>query len=77
MFGVSSGEDGMPIADPALAILTDGDRIEVRTTDTPTRFLFISGQPIGEPIARYGPFVMNTWEEIQQAYQELRDGTFI
>ena len=41
------------------------------------RFLLVSGAPLGEPIARYGPFVMNTREEIQKALQDLRDGTFV
>ena len=77
LFGLTAGENGTPIASPALAILTDGDHIQVRTTDHATRFLLVSGRPIGEPIARYGPFVMNTWEEIQQTLRELRDGTFI
>jgi redox-sensitive bicupin YhaK (pirin superfamily) len=76
-FGIAAGEEGTPVANPALAIFADGDRVEVRTTDHPTRFLLVSGRPIGEPISRYGPFVMNTWEEIQQTLQELRDGTFI
>jgi hypothetical protein len=40
------------------------------------RFLLISGRPLHEPIARYGPFVMNTWAEIEQTLQELRNGTF-
>ncbi len=41
------------------------------------RFLLISGQPSHEPIARYGPFVMNTQEEIEQALRDLRNGTFV
>jgi redox-sensitive bicupin YhaK (pirin superfamily) len=41
------------------------------------RFLLVSGAPLGEPIARYGPFVMNTREEILQALADLRDGTFV
>jgi redox-sensitive bicupin YhaK (pirin superfamily) len=40
------------------------------------RFLLISGKPLNEPIARYGPFVMNTEEEIEQALLDLRRGTF-
>ncbi|MBN1579667.1 MAG: pirin family protein [Anaerolineae bacterium] len=77
LFGIVGAKDGTPIVSPTLAILSDGDRIEVRTADHPARFLLVSGKPIGEPIARYGPFVMNTREEIQQTLQELRDGTFI
>ena len=62
---------------PALVIFGDGDRVEVRSTEQPARFLLVSGKPLGEPIARYGPFVMNTVEEIQQALRDLRDGTFV
>ncbi len=55
----------------------DGDHVRVRTGSTPARFMLIAGMPFGEPIAPYGPFVMNTREEIQQALRELREGTFI
>ncbi len=55
----------------------DGDHIEVKTENNPVRFMLISGMPFKEPIAPYGPFVMNTREEIQQALSELRNGTFI
>ena len=41
------------------------------------RFLFVSGKPIEEPVAWRGPIVMNTDEELRQAYRELREGTFI
>jgi redox-sensitive bicupin YhaK (pirin superfamily) len=54
-----------------------GDHIRVRTENSPVRFMLIAGQPFKEPIAPYGPFVMNTREEIQQALNELRNGTFI
>ena len=62
---------------PALVVFEDGDMIEVRTAQQGVRFLLVSGRPLGEPIARYGPFVMNTRAEIEQALQDLRDGTFI
>jgi quercetin 2,3-dioxygenase len=41
------------------------------------RFLLISAKPLGEPIARYGPFVMNTLEEIKEALKDLKNGTFV
>jgi redox-sensitive bicupin YhaK (pirin superfamily) len=54
----------------------DGDHIRVQTENSPVRFMLIGGAPFGEPIAPYGPFVMNTMEEIQQTLVELRNGTF-
>lgn len=60
-----------------LAVLGDGDYVTVTTTATPARFLLVSGKPLNEPIARYGPFVMNTRAEIEQALRDLRQGTFV
>ena len=54
----------------------DGDQIEVKT-DAGVQFMLIAGAPFKEPIVPYGPFVMNTREEIQQTLEELRNGTFI
>ena len=54
----------------------DGDQIEVKS-ETGTQFMLIAGAPFKEPIVPYGPFVMNTVEEIQQTIAELRNGTFI
>jgi len=55
----------------------DGDQVTVAAQGEGVRFLLISGKPIGEPIAWYGPIVMNTEEELQTAFDEYRDGTFI
>jgi quercetin 2,3-dioxygenase len=60
-----------------LAVLSNGDQIEIRTGDMPVRFMLMAGAPIGEPIVPYGPFVMNTREQIQQALSDLRNGTFV
>ena len=54
-----------------------GDEITVQAGEKGIRFLLVSGKPIEEPVAWYGPIVMNTREELQQAYAELEDGTFI
>ena len=54
-----------------------GQSIEVTTEDRPVRFLFIAGRPLGEPIAWYGPIVMNTQEELRTAFEEFNNGTFI
>jgi hypothetical protein len=56
---------------------SSGEHIRVRTENSAVRFMLIAGMPFKEVIAPYGPFVMNTREEIQQALAELRDGTFI
>lgn len=60
-----------------LVVFTEGEKIAVTTSAEPARFLLISGQPLHEPIARYGPFVMNTRAEIEQAIQDLHNGTFV
>jgi quercetin 2,3-dioxygenase len=65
------------VGDRALVLFDSGDEIVVQAGDTGIRFLLVSGQPIEEPVAWYGPIVMNTEEQLQQAYSELRAGTFI
>jgi len=57
-----------------LAILSQGIAIELESQEQPARFLLIAGKPIGEPIARSGPFVMNNQEELQQAYLDYQSG---
>ena len=69
-------EDTSVITAPKLIVWSDGDSIEVHGANKPARLLLVSGQPLNEPIARYGPFVMNTQEEIQQTLRELQQGTF-
>lgn len=54
-----------------------GDHVHVRTENYAVRFMLIAGMPFKEPIVPYGPFVMNTREEIQQALNDLRNGTFV
>jgi hypothetical protein len=76
LFGIGSGEPGRAVSPPRLVVLGDGDLIEVRSVGQSVRFLLISGKPLYEPIARYGPFVMNTREEIEQTLRELRSGAF-
>jgi quercetin 2,3-dioxygenase len=61
----------------SLVLFDNGDEVTVRAGDEGIRFLLISGKPIGEPVAWYGPIVMNTQAELEQAAAELRAGTFI
>ncbi len=74
--GRFGAEEEVVVAAPRLVVWTDGDALEVKTEESAARFLLVSGQPLGEPIARYGPFVMNTREEIEETLHELEQGTF-
>jgi redox-sensitive bicupin YhaK (pirin superfamily) len=65
------------IGNATLALFDDGEQVSVSTEKDPVRFLLVSGKPIGEPIAWYGPIVMNTQEELQIAFEELESDTFI
>jgi len=76
-FGALEDDDGTAVQGKALAIFGDGDTIDVKAGANGTRFLLISGKPLQEPIARYGPFVMNTEGEIKQALIDLKEGTFV
>ena len=60
-----------------LVHFADGDAVSITAEKEPVRFLLVSGKPIGEPVAWYGPIVMNTDEEIRIAFEEYRKGTFI
>ncbi len=66
-----------PISDRSLVVFDRGDEIVVQAGPMGIRFLLVSGLPIQEPVAWRGPIVMNTTEQLQQAYAELRSGTFI
>jgi quercetin 2,3-dioxygenase len=61
----------------SLVLFDRGDEIVVQAGDEGIRFILVSGKPIEEPVAWYGPIVMNTEAELQRAFNELRDGTFI
>jgi hypothetical protein len=65
------------VGNETIVLFEDGDEIEVSAEGEAVRFLLISGQPIKEPVAWYGPIVMNTEEELEVAFAEYRDGTFI
>jgi redox-sensitive bicupin YhaK (pirin superfamily) len=76
-FGITGEGDGETVSHPKLVVFGDGDFVEVRATGQSVRFLLISGEPLHEPVVGYGPFVMNTREEIEQALRDLRNGTFL
>lgn len=74
---VRFGPEQKPARAPALVIFGDGDTVEASAGPGGGRFLLAAARPLGEPIARHGPFVMNTRAEIEQALQDLRTGRFI
>jgi redox-sensitive bicupin YhaK (pirin superfamily) len=61
----------------SLVLFDSGDEITVQAGEEGIRFLLVSGKPLEEPVAWYGPIVMNTEAELQRALAELKDGTFI
>src|SRR6187431_91677 len=67
------GDQGSPVADGQLALLAGGDSVRLRASEN-TRLLLLAGVPLKEPVARYGPFVMNTQQEIQQAFRDYQSG---
>jgi redox-sensitive bicupin YhaK (pirin superfamily) len=75
--GTNSGPVLESAGNRSLVLFDSGDEVTVTAGESGIRFLLVSGQPLQEPVAWRGPIVMNTEEELQQAYAELRDGTFI
>ena len=61
----------------SLVLFDRGDDVVVQAGEEGIRFLLTSGKPLEEPVAWYGPIVMNTQEQLRQAYEELREGTFL
>lgn len=76
-FELETPQKGTTIKATKMVIFSDGDVVRVYANNEPVRFLLISGKPLNEPIARYGPFVMNTTEEIEQAIHDLQNNTFV
>ncbi|KAF0808360.1 pirin [Alcanivorax xiamenensis] len=70
---VTVAEDAVPV--DHVAVLTNGDQVSLVAGRDGARLLLLAGRPLGEPVAQYGPFVMNTQEELEQALQDYRNGT--
>lgn len=77
-FGFDEGQPGELVQAVRMIVFEDGDHLRVNAgADSHVRFMLMAGAQIREPIAPYGPFVMNTQQEIQQALMDLRNGTFV
>jgi redox-sensitive bicupin YhaK (pirin superfamily) len=71
------GPERKPAVEGDLVLFAPGSAATLRATDgAPLQVLFLAGEPLGEPIVSYGPFVMNTEEEIYQAFEDYRGGRF-
>lgn len=70
-------QSNRPLSSENVILFNQGTDMEVTTTSKSVRFLLISGRPLGEPVAWYGPIVMNTQEELRTAFEEYQNGTFL
>lgn len=74
----SDGKSNMSVVgNRSLVLFDNGDEVTVKAGESGIRFLLVSGKPLKEPVAWSGPIVMNTEEELRQAYAELHNGSFI
>ena len=75
-FPAAAGRDETCVDHGALVVLGDGDEVRLTTRDETARLLLVAGKPLGEPVAWRGPIVMNTEAELDQAFEDYRNGTF-
>lgn len=75
--GVATSASDPDVGNRSLVVFDRGDEVVVQAGEEGIRFLLVSGKPIEEPVAWYGPIVMNTQEELRQAFEELQSGTFL
>jgi redox-sensitive bicupin YhaK (pirin superfamily) len=73
---IGAGASSKTLMRSEIGVLSDGEEIKVAAHTAPSRLLIIAGKPLGEPVARYGPFVMNTMAEIRQAAEDYAAGRF-
>jgi redox-sensitive bicupin YhaK (pirin superfamily) len=73
---IGAGTRSKTLMRSEIGVLSDGEEIKVAAHTAPSRLLIIAGKPLGEPVARYGPFVMNTMAEIRQAAEDYAAGRF-
>jgi redox-sensitive bicupin YhaK (pirin superfamily) len=71
------GEDARPLPFRSAGLLTPGDTVRLAAGEAGVKLLFLAGKPIGEPVVQYGPFVMNTVAEIEQAIADYQSGRLV
>ncbi|GAK33123.1 hypothetical protein JCM17846_27590 [Iodidimonas nitroreducens] len=73
---IGSGDEAQLLPHQQLAVLSPGDQVEIIGKSPLSRFILVAGQPLHEPVARYGPFVMNTADQLRQAVADFQAGRF-
>ena len=73
---LGEGEAAATVPAGELAVLGEGGAVRVESREADTRLILVAGKPLREPVARYGPFVMNTQAELQQAFVDYQSGRF-
>lgn len=73
---LGDGEDARPLAAQEMAVLGGGDVLRLRGGEEGARLIVVAGRPLREPVARHGPFVMNTRQELMQAFVDFQEGRF-
>ena len=73
---VGEGEDARPLESREMAVLGGGDALSLRAGNGGARLILVAGRPLREPVARHGPFVMNTRQELMQAFVDFQEGRF-
>lgn len=74
--GLGEGDDARPLQAREMGVLGGGARLVLRAGEVPARLILVAGRPLREPVARYGPFVMNTRQELMQAFVDYQEGRF-
>ena len=77
VIGGKGTTDGQAIDNGTLVLFDAGEQVAISAVNDPLRFLLLTGRPLNEPVAWRGPIVMNTQAELETAFQEYREGTFI
>lgn len=73
---LGEGDDARPLQAREMGVLGGGARLMLRAGEVPARLILVAGRPLREPVARYGPFVMNTRQELMQAFVDYQEGRF-